>query len=110
MDYLFIYFQVFVPIIQIDKVLPNYNPRLGGSRPAGLSPRVQHAQSPYSSQELELLAFGLQLQLETCENAHHKREKKVAVRKWLVDIVTKILSVIFFSFLYICFVNVSALL
>lgn len=62
-----------VQIFQIHQVLPNNHSGLGGSRPASLSTGIQYVESFDSSEKFKLPTFGLQFQLETCEDIDYKR-------------------------------------
>ena len=53
------FFQVLIPVFQGYKVFPDYTVRLGRSRPAGVSSRLQHVEPIDSSQESQLSPSGL---------------------------------------------------
>ena len=60
--------------------------RLGRGWTASLPAGLQHVEPVDPPEEFELLALGLQLQLEARQNADDQREEKVAVRQRLSSV------------------------
>lgn len=76
--YFLFFFQVPLPLFQGHQVLSVHQAGLGGSGSAGLSARLQHAQSAHPPQEPQLPASGLQLQPEARQDPDHKGKLDMA--------------------------------
>ena len=65
--------EVLVQIIQGHQILPIHDLGLGRGRTSSLSPGLQHVEFVDSPQKSQLLAFGLQFQLETGQDFDDQR-------------------------------------
>lgn len=73
--------QVPFPVLQGHQILSVHKVGLGGGGSPGLPSGLQHAEPADSQKEPQLPALGLQLQLEACENPHHKSKQILGLSK-----------------------------